>query len=215
MWRTHLFSFLYELKRRNSPAQWYLFRNCQVGKGKNCVDKSEQLMMDHGVRWAKKGIHFSTVMWRKKKCLIGVEENWRSEGTHENIVPFFFPKCFHSLNKFNKTSFDWQESDLPQCLLFALTFLVSSCAPFWMRWRLEICIARTHIHTCTHTINLEQVRLLCESLQVWMCYLRHISEVLLHLWEFYVFSCCTVGTTLISQESLLDDVLGSITHQIF
>lgn len=57
------------------------------------------------------------------------------------------PKCFHSLNKFNKTPCDWQEGALPQCLLFALAFLVGSCASFWTRRRLKICTARARAHT--------------------------------------------------------------------
>lgn len=82
---------------------------------------------------------------RRDICLIGnfVEENWRPRRTREECC-FFTSKCFHSLNKFNKTSFDWQEGALPQCLLFALTFLVSSCAPFWMRPKI---VRRTHAHT--------------------------------------------------------------------
>lgn len=64
---------------------------------------------------------------------------------------FFSSKCFHSLNKFNKTHYDWQEGALPQCLLFALTFLVSSCAPFF-KWE-ERLKTHSHTQTCAHMLS--------------------------------------------------------------
>lgn len=154
--------------------------------------KTESIHVDLGVKSVmyyalvfcgkNKSNTLSTLIW-KKICLIGnfVGENWWSWRTREQHC-FFSLKCFHSLNKFNKTSFDWQERALPQCLLFALTFLVSSCAPFWMRWRLKICSAHTH------TIDLEQVGLLYKSPQAWMCYSWHISEVLFCVIESFVNS---------------------------
>lgn len=76
--------------------------------------------------------------------LIGnvVEESWWSRRTREGRC-FFSSKCFHSLNKFNKTGFDWQRGALPQCLLFALAFLVSSCALVLNETKGRKC-ARTH-----------------------------------------------------------------------
>lgn len=105
-----------------------------------------------------KSITVSLFIWWKKKHLIGrFVGNWCSWRTREEHC-FLSPKCFHSLNKFNKTSFDWQESALPQCLLFALTFLVSSCAPFWMRWRLQICAVHTHYRLGTSRTFIQGLR---------------------------------------------------------
>lgn len=70
--------------------------------------------------WLKKNILSLETLSRKNWW------NWWSWGTYDEHC-FFSSKCFHSLNKFNKTRFDWQQGALPQCLLFALTFLVSSC----------------------------------------------------------------------------------------
>lgn len=90
----------------------------------------------------------STSNWGKERKnnspLIGnfVKESWWSRRTREERC-FFSSKCFHSLNKFNKTRFDWQRGALPQCLLFALAFLVSSCAPFLNETKGRKC-ARTH-----------------------------------------------------------------------
>lgn len=120
----------------------------------------------------------STLIWRKI-CLIGnfVEENWWSRRTHEELC-FVSSKCFYSLNKFNKTSFDWQESALPQCLLFALTFLVSSCAPFWMRWRLKICAAHTLYRLGTSGTFIQ----VSTGLNVLL--MTHFTSVILCHWEF-------------------------------
>lgn len=113
----------------------------------------------------------STLIWRKF-CLLGnfVEENLRSRRTHEEHC-FFSSKCFHSLNKFNKTCFDWQESALPQCLLFAITFLVSSCAPFLNEMKTgNVRGMHTHIMELGTSGTFIQV-----SVGASMCYSWHIS----------------------------------------
>ena len=124
----------------------------------------------------------------------------KSGGREEHC--FFSPKCFHSLNKFNKTSFDWQESALPQCLLFALTFLVSSCAPFLNETEaanlhcthtLSHTHSHTHshshtphTHTHSHTLSTRNKWDFYASLRgPWMCYSWQLSEALfLCHWEF-------------------------------
>lgn len=96
--------------------------------------------------------------------LIGnvVEESWWSRRTREGRC-FFSSKCFHSLNKFNKTGFDWQRGALPQCLLFALAFLVSSCALVLNETKGRKC-ARTHTHTLF--IRVKQAGLLPKSRRI-------------------------------------------------
>lgn len=136
-----IYSLRHELKTYTKPSYTSIYPFFRGWK------KNESIHMDLGVQLEMFSFFFlflffflfggknksntlSTLIGRKF-CLLGnfVKENLRSRRTHEEHC-FFSSKCFHSLNKFNKTSFDWQESALPQCLLFAITFLVSSCVPF-------------------------------------------------------------------------------------
>lgn len=155
----------------------------------------------------------STLIWRKI-CLIGnfAREKIGGHEEHMKNIVVFSPKCFHSLNKFNKTSPDWQETALPQCLLFALTFLVSSCAPFLNEMKAEN-LRCTH----THTINSEQVGLLYKSPQHWMCYSWH-SVILCH-WEFSGWAAHTTVTSVSVHVCLsptcCEYLNQSVTHSFF
>lgn len=130
--------------------------------------------------------------WFEEK-FVWLETLSRKIGGHEEHC-FFSLKCFHSLNKFNKTSFDWQEGALPQCLLFALTFLVSSCAPFWMRWRLEICAAHTHYRLGTSGT------FMWVSAGLNVLLMTNFKSVILCHWEFCKLRRCTVQVAHLSQQ---------------
>lgn len=140
--------------------------------------------------WKKTNLILFAPQFEEK--FVWLETLSRKIGVHEEHC-FLSSKCFHSLNKFNKTSFDWQESTLPQCLLFALTFLVSSCAPFWMRRRLKICTAHTHYRLGTSGTFIQ----LSVGLNVLLT--THFRSVILCHWEFCKFSRRTVPATVISQ----------------